>query len=320
MRVKADPDLVVNLGFAALLASVVGARLFYVLHYWDDHFAGRGLWAVLNVTAGGLEFYGGFLGALAAGLGYMLYRRVSVRLYLDIVVPSIMFGMSMARIGCFLNGCCWGGVCPTELPWSVQFPFASPAFYREWEERRLEIPAELIYVTSSGLAYPLPRDWLDESAHPAKQNSPNVAYLASHAQRFQLSLADLRKLAFGPEHRSMHLHPAQLYASIGGMLLAILLNTLFYRRKRHGIVFAVFLMIYPVQRFVEEAIRIDNPHDTAGLTISQFVSLLLFAAGLAMLLWLRKQPLRSPRAVPFVAPWAEPAAVAATAQGRGKGR
>ena len=125
-RVKADPDLIVNAGFVALLASIVGARIFYVAHYWEN-FAGRGIWPIIDVTAGGLEFYGGFIGGVLGVIGLLLVKRVSLRLYLDILAPSVMFGMSMARIGCFLNGCCWGGACPHEIPWCVTFPFSSPA-------------------------------------------------------------------------------------------------------------------------------------------------------------------------------------------------
>src|SRR5687768_14809881 len=62
-RVKADPDVVVNAGFIALISSIIGARIFYVLHYWDENFAGKSLASIINITAGGLEFYGGFIGA-----------------------------------------------------------------------------------------------------------------------------------------------------------------------------------------------------------------------------------------------------------------
>jgi len=115
-RVKCDPDMVVNLGFIALVASVVGSRIFYVVHYWDEHFAGRGFRAIIDITQGGLEFYGGFIGAMIALLAYMKLRKLSIRLYLDIVTPSLMFGMAMARIGCFLNGCCWAGRAASMCP------------------------------------------------------------------------------------------------------------------------------------------------------------------------------------------------------------
>lgn len=341
-RVKCDPDFVVNLGFISLVASVVGARIFYVAHYWDEHFAGRGIKAMIDITAGGLEFYGGFIGAVAAILIYMKFSKVSIRLYLDIVTPSLMFGMAMARIGCFLNGCCWGGPCSPNLPWAVQFPYASPALHRQWEERQVTLPAELIYVNSNGVPSPLPRDLLDMT--PEQQHGARLAFeradktlrdaekrgadektlatlrkqreraekqkqttdAATRMLRDQLSLYHLTATELcdhAHEHgRTLPLHPAQLYASMNGVLLAILLNLIFYHRKHHGVVFAYLLMLYPAARIMEEMVRIDNPHDTAGLTISQFVSVLLFVLGLVLYYAFKRMPQRSPLAVPFVPP------------------
>src|SRR5574337_1127729 len=61
----ANPDVVLNCGFIALICGVVGCRLMYVVHYWDQ-FKYQGdflhiLWAIVDVTKGGLEFYGGFI-------------------------------------------------------------------------------------------------------------------------------------------------------------------------------------------------------------------------------------------------------------------
>ncbi len=341
-RVKCDPDMVVNLGFIALVASVVGSRIFYVVHYWDEHFAGRGLWAVIDITAGGLEFYGGFIGAMLAILVYMKLRKVSIRLYLDIVTPSLMFGMAMARIGCFLNGCCWGGPCSEHLPWAVRFPYASPALHRQWEDRQVTLPAELISINSAGVPMPLSRDLLDmtpeergaarvkfEQAEQAlkdaeaqradqktvaklrkekelaekamREAAANTRALDDHLAAYGMTATELNDLA-RTQGRTLPVHPTQLYASMNGVLLAILLNEIFYRRKRHGMVFAILLMLYPAARILEEMIRIDNPHDTAGLTISQFVSLLLFLTGLSLYYAFKKMPERSPLAVPFVPP------------------
>jgi len=346
-RVKGDPDFVVNLGFLALIASVIGARIFYVVHYWDKHFAGKDVWTVINVSAGGLEYYGGLLGALIACIAYTRLRGCSIRLYMDIVAPSLMFGMGIARIGCFLNGCCWGGPCSTEMPWGVRFPYASPAFHRQWEERRVTVPAELIYVNSTGIPYPIPRDLLVMT--PEERDSARLAFeeadaalkaakaaradaktldklrnkreaaekrrqtveaamvpFTNQTTRFNLTPSELEQLARAPQNRSKPVHPAQLYASIDGLLLAWLLSVFFYRRKRHGMVFALLLLLYPLVRVIEEVIRIDNPHDTAGLTVSQFVSVMLFATGLVFTYVLHRLPLRSPRAVPYVPPPLEP--------------
>ena len=70
-KVRMNPDIVLNLAFIALIFGVVGARFFYVVHYWERNFAGRGLSAIVDVTAGGLEFYGGFIGAMVFILWYL---------------------------------------------------------------------------------------------------------------------------------------------------------------------------------------------------------------------------------------------------------
>ncbi|HOB75951.1 MAG TPA: prolipoprotein diacylglyceryl transferase [Phycisphaerae bacterium] len=292
-RVKANPELVVNCGFVALIAAIVGARLFYVIHYWDQHFAGRGFWAAVNITAGGMEFYGGFLGAVSALLVYLWWNKASWRLYLDIFAPSLAFGLAVTRVGCFLNGCCWGGVCPEHLPWAVHFPYGSAPFVRQWDERTVALPAEFIYVSRSGTqAWPI---------NPAPDDPKYADALAGQARKFGRTPKEL--VAEASTMHSSSLHPAQLYASINAALLAFLLSVVFYRRKRQGIVLALFLTLYPIMRVFEEIIRMDNPHDTAGLTISQFVSVLIFVTGVSLFVILRRLPLRSPKAVPYVPPW-----------------
>ena len=356
-RVKADPDLVLNIGFVSLICGVAGARAFYVAHYWQSQFAflPNPLWSAVNITAGGLEFYGGLLCAIAGASVYLLIRRASWRMYMDIVAPSVMWGLAFGRAGCFLNGCCWGGLCVdaqnhAALPWAIRFPYGSPAFVRQWENRQVTAPAELVFVSpASGEAYPIPRDLLDmspeeregpqrrladlrEELDKAKLKNPNdpatrktesqVAALDATvrslknrlaplqgAQRFpsrvdpsrRITVSELEDLAAA--HPSRPVHPTQLYGILNAFLLSWVLSLLFYRRKRHGLVIAMMMVLYPITRILEEFVRVDNPHDSFGLTISQAVSLGVFALGVAVLVILyRSLPLRSPRAVPFIPP------------------
>ncbi|UCE59598.1 MAG: prolipoprotein diacylglyceryl transferase [Phycisphaerales bacterium] len=152
-RVKADPDCVLDLSFLALVFGVGGARVFYVVHYWKTQFADvrNPLLAAIDIRQGGLEFLGGVLGALLAIVFYLVVvKKKSVRLYLDILAPGLMWGLAFGRIGCFFNGCCFGGPCdvlPTAEPqysWAVQFPYGSPAHQHAWENREVTVPAELV--------------------------------------------------------------------------------------------------------------------------------------------------------------------------------
>jgi phosphatidylglycerol:prolipoprotein diacylglycerol transferase len=144
----ANPDVVLNCAFIALIGGVGGSRIMYVVHYWEQ-FAHRGNWlavalAVIDVRKGGLEVYGGFIAASLGVLVYMIFWRHSFRWYLDILAPSAALGMGLGRIGCFLNGCCWG--LPSDLPWAVRFPFGSNASIEQWYAGQLDMPKELIWM------------------------------------------------------------------------------------------------------------------------------------------------------------------------------
>ncbi|MCK6486479.1 MAG: prolipoprotein diacylglyceryl transferase [Phycisphaerae bacterium] len=176
MRLKADPDVILNMGLLSLIFGVIGARIMFVAHYWDAQFANQPnpIWAALAINRGGLEFWGGPLLAIPAVMIYLWRIGASTRWYLDIVAPSLMWGLAFGRIGCLLNGCCWGGVCldphdparrEAGLPWAIRFPFASPAMTQQFAFRQMSLPKELIWFSPSGEAFPLPRDYLSISSH-----------------------------------------------------------------------------------------------------------------------------------------------------------
>ncbi len=342
-RVKADPDTVLDMSFLVLLFGVGGARVFYVVHYWQLQFAGTSnkLWAVINITQGGLEFLGGFVGALIAIVIYAVWKKVSIRLYLDILAPSVMWGLALGRIGCFFNGCCFGAMCvmpSTGQPaysWAVRFPFASPAHWRQWEDREVTVPAELIttargalqpsLLSPSLLSMPVEKrerptrryEELSEQYTRAKAQAPNAKetdrlkaameaaekkkrdhdgelialrlaeqYPSRIAPARRTSVSELEDLA--AQYRSVPVHPTQLYSSIHAMLLSGVLSTLFYLRKRHGVVIGALCVLYPIARIILERIRVDNPHDIAGLTASQFVAVSLLILGIVYLVVLYK--------------------------------
>ncbi len=367
-KVKANPDVILNIGFIALIFGVIGSRAWYVIHYWRDQFAGKGIWAAINVTAGGLTFFGGLFGAMAAIVIYLWIKRLSIRMYLDILAPSVMWGHAFGRLGCLLNGCCWGAVCASAdgtaaLPWAVRFPYASPPHIYQWTKKQAALPAELIHVGPNGTAWPIRREsiamqpeqlqqpYLDlrnarqahKDAVKAQADSKTrqklrrkVDRAEKRFQRFKNGIGDLLAKAdvfpdetTGPgararpflsrihpgqpmspselrdlamRYRSLPTHPTQLYAAVNSMLISLVLTALFYRRKRHGVLISATLIMYPLARFVMEFVREDNPRDVFGLTISQAVGLAAIVFAVLFYLWLRRQPLRSPRAVPFIPP------------------
>jgi phosphatidylglycerol---prolipoprotein diacylglyceryl transferase len=124
-----NPDVIADVGFWVILSAIVGARLYYVLLHFEE-FKGN-LISIFNpfqdgmVGIGGLVMYGGFIGAIIAGVLYFKLKKVPFLPYADAIAPSVGFGIMLTRIGCFMNGCCMGAA--SNGFFSVSFPAHSPA-------------------------------------------------------------------------------------------------------------------------------------------------------------------------------------------------
>ena len=112
-------ETIADLGPWLIVGTLVGARLWFVMSYWHEEFVGQPLWQVVNVRAGGLVFYGGLAGAALAGVVFARLRRLPLWELADALAPSIALGHALGRVGCFINGCCYG--LPTDLPWAVHY-------------------------------------------------------------------------------------------------------------------------------------------------------------------------------------------------------
>ena len=123
-RLGLDEDRFVNTILVTLVASVIGARALYVIEHLAEF---RSEWgSVLALWQGGLTLYGGIVAGTFAGL--VAARRFGLPRWLvaDALTPSLALGLMFGRLGCFLNGCCYGR--PTTLPWGVRFPHDSFAY------------------------------------------------------------------------------------------------------------------------------------------------------------------------------------------------
>ncbi|MDP3723298.1 MAG: prolipoprotein diacylglyceryl transferase [Candidatus Omnitrophota bacterium] len=111
-------EQLVDCASLALLSGVVGARLFYIILQRELFL--QSPWEVLAVWHGGLVWYGGLAGGLLAAWGYVRWKRLSFLGVLDQFAPFLAVGHAIGRVGCFLNGCCYGK--PTGAWWGVTFP------------------------------------------------------------------------------------------------------------------------------------------------------------------------------------------------------
>lgn len=111
-------DAFLDSAVVVLFASVAGARLLFVLLNWKEY--SHQLAEVAALWRGGMSFHGGVVAGILAGVFYMRRQKIPVLAMADAAAPGIALGYAIGRIGCFLNGCCYGG--PTDLPWGVHFP------------------------------------------------------------------------------------------------------------------------------------------------------------------------------------------------------
>jgi len=271
------PQYITNAALYSLIAGVVGARVFYVVHH-ADQFQER-LVSVFAIWQGGLELLGGVVLAIAVIFFYLCYHKLPIRRYLDILAIGLMLALVFGRIGCFLNGCCFGK--PTDLPWAVRFPYGSfayksqiyPNLTRNRSEPQLKLPAEFC-------------------TYPTNEN----AILPQHLKPYAELTQEQKDMVDHGQYRCLPVHPTQLYSSATAVVLCLILY-LFRRRSQNaasskgparlftnpGCTFALMFILYGVARFFMEFLRDDNPFEVDSLTISQFLGIALVVFGAALM-------------------------------------
>lgn len=114
-RVGLAEEQIYSVGLWAIIGGIIVSRLLHVIDKWGYYMANP----VQIVGFQGLTVYGAVLGALLAILIYCWVKRISFWQMGDVVAPGAILGQAIGRIGCLLNGCCYG--LPTSLPWGVVY-------------------------------------------------------------------------------------------------------------------------------------------------------------------------------------------------------
>jgi len=123
-RENISSEAIADVTLWIMVGTILGARAAYVLTYWNDEFAGQPVSEIFAIWHGGLVFYGGLIGAIITGAIYLRWKKLPLWKIADVLAPSIALGSVFGRIGCLLNGCCYGRACA--LPWAISFPADNP--------------------------------------------------------------------------------------------------------------------------------------------------------------------------------------------------
>ena len=134
-----DPNIISDISIYTIISALVGARFFFVIQNFSDY--KNNPLDIFKIYQGGLVYYGGLIAVTASLLVFSRLKRIPFLKLMDFIVLATSLGLVFGRIGCFLNGCCYGK--PSNLPWAVRFPrtvdvegfiSGSPAFLHHYEQ------------------------------------------------------------------------------------------------------------------------------------------------------------------------------------------
>ena len=307
-RMGLDPEVIYSLAFCMFVAGIIGARLFYVIQKWNEFeqpTMAATLQAVMNFTKGGLVVYGSVLAGVPAGVWFLWRRKLPILAVCDIIAPSMVVGLAIGRIGCFLNGCCFGGACP-ESSLGVTFPAGSPPYAQHqeagwqsgvWlENNGGKITVSHVAPDSAAAKVGVKTGDEVRRINGAGFGSLGEArkLLADGRGVWELATSDgsvFRWRTAQPPRRSVPVHATQLYSAIDAALLAAVLWFFYPFRRRDGEVFALLLTIHPVSRFLLEMVR-DDELGWRGtpLTVAQWVSIAILLAACVLWWFIERQP------------------------------
>lgn len=311
-----DPELIFSLALWMFIFGIAGGRLFYVIEYWDDRYAPLrfdvALVEALKYANGGLVVYGALFGATVAFVLFTKRHNLPMLAMADLIAPSLVVGLAFGRVGCLLNGCCFGGV--ADVPWAVTFPQQGQASYSPPYDAQLAhgefyglrlvdrdgrmVVSNVLPSSSAAKAGIAEGDVVTALAGEELTSATQAAHAFERAlvkdEPLTMRIAGKGEIVLPSQTlpaRSLPVHPTQLYSAINAGLLGWFLWSYYPMRGRDGEVFALLITIYPVTRFLLEKIRIDEASFMGtGLSISQNVSILLLLAVGGLWFYLSRQP------------------------------
>jgi phosphatidylglycerol---prolipoprotein diacylglyceryl transferase len=316
-KVGISSDLIVRLAVWMVIAGVAGARLFFIIQKRDEFFVGASPWQMLinlvDATKGGLVVYGSLIGGTIAAAIFFRWYRLPVFRTADLIAPGMVLGLAIGRIGCLMNGCCYGGICDVEGLPKIRFPAGSPPYMQQMingeligirtlgtktksDDSESPYPFRASQVIAGSIAQQRGLQTGDQFAvkpideglvrfiksgrptDPKKRIDPSLL-VVSDKVTFSVASSEL------PD-RSVQVHPAQIYSSLDAFLLCLLLWFFWYCRKGDGQVFALMLFLHGISRFLLELVRQDEVGAFgSSLTISQWISILMIVLGIVLFGW-----------------------------------
>jgi prolipoprotein diacylglyceryltransferase len=317
-------EVLQDLAVWIFLSGIIGARAVFIIQYRERFYS---FWQFFYLWDGGLVFYGGPIGAVIGYyLAYFLWLRkyrISSWKLADLIAPCAALGLALGRVGCLLNGCCYGNVACADCP-AIHFPLCAPPV-ETMVKRGFQTAAGFTVLSYPGSVFhgtPTVRSVEPGSAADKAALRPNdkitnvngkevkddydnlVEYLRRDWPRGETDV-ELKVARKGTSDQTigsfrpmtLGLYPTQIYESISMVLLLFFLLSYYPFKRRDGSVMVFFMIGYAVHRFLNEMLRTDTDKVAFNMTLSQNISIivLIAAAILAVAVWLRGAGPETPR-------------------------
>jgi phosphatidylglycerol---prolipoprotein diacylglyceryl transferase len=236
-----------NILLIAAISGIIGAKVFHQFENWQE-FTADPIGALFS--RGGLTFYGGLIFGFAAVLWYCHTKKLNILHMMDAAAPAIILAYGTGRIGCMLAGDgCWG-VCNLAY---AQNEFAQGLAFAK--------PGWLSFLPDWMFAYSYPNNVLNEGI-PIESCDGRYCHVLDNP-----------------------VFPTPFYETTLSYIIFLVLWVIRKRLLVPGALFASFMMMNGVERFLIEKIRVNNKFDLFGMQITQaeIISSLLFISGAALL-------------------------------------
>jgi prolipoprotein diacylglyceryltransferase len=313
-RARRGQDLIQDTSVVLFIGGLLGARITYLLKDPQINSVWKFLLALPMIWEGGIIFYGSVIGGIVVYAGWYLYLwyfrniRIDTLKLVDIAAPALALGLCLGRIGCLLNGCCYGQVaCSTCAVTPVHFPLSAPSRYplvssgfqtaagftfskTQSPHTDGAIVGDVQPHSAAAVAGLRPNDVIVAANGKAVEAPADLDDLLSidnwprGGRELTLVVRDPQKgeqtLSFTPY--TIGLYPTQVYESVSMFILFWVLLAFFPIRMADGQVMALMMMCYAVHRWLNEMLRNDPRPE--GFESQSSIGLL--AAGLAFFVWL----------------------------------
>jgi phosphatidylglycerol---prolipoprotein diacylglyceryl transferase len=326
LRQGIQPQFVQDLAIWIFVVGIIGARITFMVQY--RLYEGRSPFEVLvqfiMIWEGGLVFYGSAIGgAVGYVLAYFFVLRrhhVSSWKMADVIAPCVPLGLALGRVGCLLNGCCYGDVACADCP-AIHFPLSAPPRYHlvargyqtaagftttemgMGDRRTVDKvepgsaadqgglkPGDLIVKVNGRdvQSYEDLKTYLGDQEWPRGKN--DLVLGVKRQTGSATAASEITLPAFSPQ--TIGLHPTQVYETISMLLLLGVMLAYWPFRRRDGELMVIFMLAYAIHRYLNEILRNDTKPVFADMTLSQNGSILMLLGGLLLWVWVW---LRAPR-------------------------